>query len=69
MSDLREGEAFVAGTGPDAARDLLAKAKAKGLPPSVVRVHPDGGFIVPVALTETRKPASRAKTKSAKGKE
>lgn len=66
---IREGEAYVAGTGPDAARDLLDKAKAAGLPASVVRVHPDGGFVVPVDLVE-HKPATRRKsTKSAKGKE
>jgi hypothetical protein len=68
MSEIREGEAFVAGTGPEAARDLLAKAKDAGLSPSVVRTHPDGGFIVPAELV--KKPATRAKsTKSAKGKE
>lgn len=70
MSEIREGEAFVAGAGPETARELLAKAKDAGLPASVVRVHPDGGFIVPVELAETKKPAPRGKsTKSAKGKE
>lgn len=68
--NVREGEAYVAGTGPDAARDLLDKAKKAGLPASVVRVHPDGGFVVPVDLVEHKPaPKRRTSTKSAKGKE
>lgn len=73
---IKEGEVFVAGLNTATARDLLAKAKAKGINPAVVRVDPDGGFIVPAELLaeDDEKPApARARrktpTKSAKGKE
>lgn len=72
---VKEGEVFVAGLNTANARDLLAKAKAKGIDPVLVRVDPDGGFIVPAELlSDDEKPApsrARRKTpaKSAKGKE
>ena len=47
---INPGEAFVAGIDATTATNLLAAAKRAGLPPSVVRVDPTGGFIVPAAL-------------------
>jgi len=72
---IKEGEVFVAGLTTANARDLIARAKTKGIDPTSIRVDSDGGFIVPADLLaddEQPKPARarrKTPTKSAKGKE
>jgi hypothetical protein len=73
MSDVKDGEVYVAGPTRRNAQALLAAARGKGLPETVVRAT-SGGFIVPASLVEPpakKKPAARRKTtkKSAQGKE
>ncbi len=60
---VNEGEVFVAGSDANTARDLLSRAAQAGLPASVVRVDPAGGFVVPEALYPP--PKRRRTTKKA----
>lgn len=60
---VNPGEVFVAGLDAATARRLLAAAEDAGMDPSVVRVDPGGGFVVPEALVAPAPaPAPKRKT-------
>lgn len=52
MSDINEGEAFIAGRSQANAAAVLAAAEAAGVDASLVRTSSRGGYIVPEAVAD-----------------